>query len=101
MKNLVFIFLLLSFNAVAESNECTNETHIKVNGLVCDFCAQAVNKVFRKREEVKDIDVNLEKGYIHVSTVEGKTIDHDTLTKLITDSGYDVVSIDKECGGHE
>ena len=31
---------------------------VAVEGMVCDFCAQAIEKVFMKREEVAGITVN-------------------------------------------
>lgn len=79
------------------SADCKNKVNIDVNGLVCDFCARAVEKVFSKREEVSAIDVNLDKGKIVIAMKDGKSIDNTTLTKLITDSGYDVVKINKDC----
>ena len=31
---------------------------IGVNGMVCDFCARAIEKVFMKQDAVESIDVN-------------------------------------------
>jgi hypothetical protein len=43
------------------SGEITNNIiNINVNGMVCDFCAQSIEKVFMKRIEVKGINVDLE-----------------------------------------
>ena len=35
---------------------------INVNGMVCDFCAQGLEKTFKKDRNVKKIDVVLSKG---------------------------------------
>lgn len=67
---------------------------IHVNGLVCDFCAQAIKKVFKKQEAVEDIDVNLTDKLIKVWFKEGASVDAATLTKMVTDAGYSVVSIE-------
>lgn len=71
----------------------SGDAHISVNGLVCDFCARALEKTFGKRDEVKGIDVNLETKIVTVNFVQGQTLDDDTLTQIITDSGYNVEGI--------
>lgn len=69
------------------------DAHISVNGLVCDFCARALEKTFGKRDEVKAIDVNLETKIVTVNFNDGKTLDDETITQIITDSGYNVEGI--------
>lgn len=69
------------------------DVHVSVNGLVCDFCARALEKTFGKREEVKGIDVNLETKIVTVNFNDGQTLDDATLTQIITDSGYNVEGI--------
>lgn len=86
--------LMLSPAALA-AEQCAVE--VKVNGMVCDFCARALEKVFGEREEVQDIKVDLDKSSIHIVMEEGKTLDDATLRQLITDSGYAIDSIDREC----
>lgn len=76
---------------------CEDVINVKVNGLVCDFCARALEKVFSKRDEVAGIKVDLDNGLVKVAMKSGQTIDDDTLTQLITDSGYNVTAIEKEC----
>lgn len=79
------------------ADTCNDTINVKVNGLVCDFCARALEKVFSKREEVSGINVDLNNGLVAINMKPGKTIDDETLTKLITDSGYNVTQIDKGC----
>lgn len=71
----------------------SGDAHVSVNGLVCDFCARALEKTFGKRDEVKGIDVNLETKIVTVNFNDSQTLDNDTLTQIITDSGYNVESI--------
>jgi copper chaperone CopZ len=71
----------------------SGDAHISVNGLVCDFCARALEKTFGKRDEVKAIDVNLETKIVTVNFNDGQTLDDETLTQIITDSGYNVEGI--------
>ena len=47
-------------NGLSSGEITDNFININVNGMVCDFCAQSIEKVFMKRIEVKGINVNLE-----------------------------------------
>lgn len=67
-----------------------------VNGLVCDFCARALEKVFGKQEEVSDINVNLDTKVVTIAFKDGQSLDDETIRRLITDSGYNVVDIRHE-----
>ena len=80
-----------------ENAPCEDTINIKVNGLVCDFCARSLEKIFLKRDDVAGIKVDLGKGLVAVAMKPGLTIDDTTLTKLITDSGYNVAAIDRGC----
>ncbi len=88
---------ILSDSKKIAKTSCKNLVNIDVNGLVCDFCARAVEKVFSKKSEVSAIDVNLDKGKIFIAMKNGENISDSNLTKLITDSGYDVVKISRGC----
>jgi len=67
----------------------------QINGLVCDFCAQALEKVFSKRDEVVGINVNLDTKLVTIGFKKDATIDDETITQLITDAGYNVVKIER------
>lgn len=71
----------------------SGDAHVSVNGLVCDFCARALEKTFAKQSEVKGIDVNLKTKIVTVNFNDGQTLNNDTLTQIITDSGYNVEGI--------
>ena len=80
----------------ASTNEVavtSGDAHVSVNGLVCDFCARALEKTFGKKDEVKGIDVNLETKIVTINFNDGQTLDDATLTQIITDSGYNVEGI--------
>jgi copper chaperone CopZ len=66
---------------------------VSVNGLVCDFCAQALEKTFGKKEEVKAIDVNLDTKIVTVNFNDGMNLSDEVLTQIITDAGYNVEGI--------
>ena len=62
--------------------------------MVCDFCAQSLNKVFLKNEAVEKLDVNLDNQTVFISYKDGaEALEDETITQLITWAGYDVVDI--------
>jgi cation transport ATPase len=93
---LTVLILINPLNSHAEE-ACKDEINVKVNGLVCDFCARALEKVFGKRDDVNGINVNMNTGLVKINMKQGQTIDDTTLTKLIVDSGYNVAEILKGC----
>ena len=95
----------LAFAApVATAQDTASETAIsaqtlvtaKVNGMVCDFCARAVTKVFGKQDAVENVHVDLDKGEIHVTLKAGADLSDETVADLVKKSGYDLVSIERE-----
>ena len=86
--------------AEADTDPATSAQTViaKVNGLVCDFCAQAVRKVFKKQDAVESVKVDLDNGQIILGLKEGASMDDETIGKLIRKSGYSLVSIDRGDG---
>lgn len=81
--------LLLTFAAFA--NATTIE--MTVNGLVCGFCAQGIEKTLRKNSATADVVVSLESRLVAVTTRPGADISDDVLRKALTSAGYDVKAI--------
>ncbi|MDG1523005.1 MAG: cation transporter [Hellea sp.] len=69
-----------------------------VNGLVCDFCAQALKKVFQKEEAVKALKVDLDAGEVRIFLEEGQMLSDAIVAKLIRKSGYSLVDTKREGG---
>jgi copper chaperone CopZ len=92
---LVFCFFSISAFSESKNNECAkkNLVNVDVNGMVCDFCARALEKVFSKKKEVTAIDVDLDNGKISITFNDGASLDDSLIKKLVTNSGYDVVKI--------
>ena len=80
---------------VAEASTQTMVT-AKVNGMVCDFCARAVTKVFGKEDAVENVHVDLDSGEIHVTLKSGSELSDERVATLVKKSGYDLVSIERE-----
>ncbi|WP_448581426.1 heavy-metal-associated domain-containing protein [Thermaurantiacus sp.] len=69
---------------------------VKVNGLVCDFCARSIEAVMKRRKDVERVHVDLDKGEVHVALRADATLSDPELAKLILDSGYAVSAITRE-----
>ena len=79
-----------TFNAVvaAESVKAT------VNGMVCAFCAQGIEKSLMKMPQTKAVFVDLKKKIVAVEAKDGQTLDEKKITAEIKDAGYDVVKLE-------
>ena len=66
-----------------------------VNGMVCGFCATAIERTFKKQPEVSTVNVDLKDRLVTVTTKPGQTLDDSRVKKLLTNSGYSVASINR------
>ena len=90
LKQLVASFLIcLPIVAQATTIQMT------VNGLVCAFCAQGIEKKLRKFPATSDVVVNLEHRLVAVALKDGQDIPDEALRKALTDAGYTVKTIDR------
>lgn len=93
MKKLFLALLLAGLSPAATA--APQMVTVKVNGLVCDFCARSIEAVMKKRKDVSSVHVDLGKGEVHLGLKDGATLSDGDLTRLITDSGYAVTGIDR------
>ena len=93
----LIFFMLVTYKKIKSQNKIENEVlSISVNGLVCDFCARSIEKLFSKKESVKNINVNLEEMLITINLKKGKSLNDDMIRQVIRDSGYDIKEIKRE-----
>ena len=93
----LIFFTLTTYTKIKSQNKIENEVlSISVNGLVCDFCARSIEKLFSKKESVKSINVNLEEMLITINLKKGKILNDDIIRQVIRDSGYDIKKIKRE-----
>ena len=69
---------------------------VTVEGMVCDFCAQAIQKVFLKKEEVAGITVDLDNQNVVIALKENKNITDNVIEDLFINAGYNVSEINRE-----
>lgn len=66
-----------------------------VNGLVCAFCAQGIEKKLKKFPATAEVVVSLEHRLVAIALKDGTDISDDDLRKALTDSGYTVKEINR------
>ena len=69
---------------------------VAVEGMVCDFCAQAIEKVFMKRDEVAGITVNLDDQNVIIALKSEKDIENTLIEELFLNAGYNIQTIDRK-----
>jgi copper chaperone CopZ len=121
MKKILFsLIVLVALNSASYASNCNNGDHtaghsheddkatglssgikseniidVATNGMVCDFCAQAIEKVFMKREEVQGINVDLDNQKVVIYLKDNTSIEDTEIVKLFEDSGYGVDKINR------
>ena len=82
-------------NGLSSGKITDNIININVNGMVCDFCAQSIEKVFMKRIEVKGINVDLEDQKVVIYLEKETDIEDTTISTIFEDAGYTVETINR------
>jgi cation transport ATPase len=84
---LSILFVAITLSAHAETVE------MQVNGLVCAFCAQGIEKTLRAKPATDDVFVNLETGMVALTLKAKAEISDAELRTALTESGYTVTKI--------
>ena len=101
-KTITVLFLLFSISAfgkVDPTEEIKDHNHsefskeVTVNGMVCAFCSNSLEKKFKKEKAVEKINVDLGKKKVSVKFKKGKSISDKELKRIIASSGFTVVDI--------
>ena len=89
------LFTLFAANLMAGSAYAAGQTiKADVNGMVCAFCAQGIEKKLRAMPQTKDVYVNLKHKVVAVELKDGQSVPLDTVKDLVKDAGYDVTHIE-------
>ena len=78
----------------ATSAFSTESTKITVNGMVCAFCAQGIEKRLSTLPATHAVFVDLKKRVVAVEAKSGQKLDDKLIRAEITDAGYDVVRME-------
>jgi copper chaperone CopZ len=93
MKFLPRVLISLLLLASASAQAATIE--MNVNGLVCAFCAQGIEKQLRKFPATADVIVSLEHKLVAVALKDGQDIPDTELRRALTNAGYTVKAIQR------
>ena len=98
VMRIIIIFVLLFTLTFCIGSAYAKTIHIDVEGLVCDFCAQSIEKVFMKQPGVEKVNVNLNDGRVIIKMADVFQDDEDGISnnrieKLFLDAGYQVTAI--------
>ncbi len=83
---LSIILILMIFIRLASAEPA--RVQVKLDGLVCTFCAYNLEKKLKRVEAVEDLKILVNAGLAEITIKEGKLIDIDGLKKAVKDSGF-------------
>lgn len=72
----------------AIKSQTQSEVTVKVEGMVCAFCAQGIVKNFEKRPEVKKTEVDLDKMEVMIKFKKEKSLDQKTIAEIVKGAGF-------------
>ena len=87
--------VLISVLFVANMPVQAATIEMNVNGLVCAFCAQGIEKQLRKFPATADVIVSLEQKLVAVALKGGQDIPDTELRRALTNAGYTVKAIQR------
>lgn len=87
--------ILISLLLLASASARAATIEMNVNGLVCAFCAQGIEKQLRKFPATADVVVSLEQKLVAVSLKDGQDIPDADLRRALTNAGYTVKAIER------
>jgi len=93
MKHLLVV-VALGLSLISLNSFATPSYKVTVNGMVCSFCAQGIEKKMKALSETKGVYVELKNHLVVVEAKEGSNISQDVIKKIIKDAGYEVKSIE-------
>ncbi len=91
MKNFFIATLLALFISPAFAVTSMKAT---VNGMVCAFCAQGIEKKISKMPATKAVYVDLKQKTVVVEPKDGMTLDQKAITEEVKDAGYDIIKVE-------
>ena len=86
---LILIALLLG----ATSTLSARTIELEVNGLVCAFCAQGIEKSMKQFPATEGVFVSLEHRLVAVALKDGQDISDADIIAAIKDAGYTTVNV--------
>ena len=89
-RSLIFALLALGLVGPAAAGPAASTVEMTVDGMVCGFCAQGIEKKLRENSATQDVFINLEHHLVAVSLKGKQSISDAELKRVLTEAGYSV-----------
>ncbi len=93
MKRLIVILIFSLLISTVNADHPEGTIKVDIYGLVCDFCARALEKVFSKEDAVEGIDVDLDTKVVTIHLNAEYSLSDNVIKQYIIDAGYNVEEI--------
>lgn len=87
--------LALCLPVAAFAAETAQSLKLQVNGMVCSFCAQGIEKRLKAVPAAGPIFIDLRNKVVAVESLPGKTLDAERVASEVREAGYEVVATEK------
>jgi copper chaperone CopZ len=94
MKHTSRILVAMALAGLNVTSFAATSIKATVNGMVCAFCAQGIEKRLSKLPSTQAVYVDLKQKIVAVEVKAGQTLDGKAITAEITDAGYDVTNLE-------
>jgi mercuric ion binding protein len=94
MNHATQLLLAAALAGIATPSFAATSVKASVNGMVCAFCAQGIEKRLSQLPATKAVYVDLKQKVVAVEAKDGQTLDTKTITAEIADAGYDVTRLE-------
>lgn len=84
MKNIILSTALI----IAPGILSAEAVALKVDGMVCAFCAQGLEKKFSAVKGLKDLEIKLENKTIRFNLDDGAALNDKKIEEIIKDAGF-------------
>ena len=88
MKNIVKTTIIAATITLMPLAAFATTMTATISGLVCAFCAQSLEKVFKAQPEVADIKVDMDASTLKLTFKDGQSLSEEQVKKLVLDAGY-------------
>ena len=85
--------VLLALLALVSAAASARTIQMQVNGLVCAFCAQGIEKRLKKFDATGGVFVSLQHRVVAIALKDGADISDAELERAITESGYALIKV--------
>lgn len=94
MKKILLGMIAVFFTVPALASDVGYK--MRVDGLVCPYCAYGIEKKFKQIDGVNAIDVDVQNGIVSLCAGENVKFTDEQLKQLFTDSGFTYRSMEKQ-----